>query len=110
MDEQKKEQKMQYTERLIAQVVRKIETMQEEIAWPAINNQDISAGDVLNQLRELLRVEAPDGKIGTLAVDEDGFFVMGETHITGERVISTRPGDFNGVVWSEEMDRPPRPE
>ena len=104
------EQKMQYTERLIAQMVRKIEAMQDEVAGQAANNQDISADDVLNQLRGLLRVEAPDGKIGTLAVDEGGFFVMGETRITGERVISTRPGDFNGVVWSEEMDRPPRPE
>jgi hypothetical protein len=33
-----------------------------------------------------------------------------DARATGLRVISGRPGGFNGVVWSEEMDRPARDE
>jgi hypothetical protein len=108
MNEQKKEQKMQYMERVLTQLVERIEALREEAAGPACYGKDISADHVYDQLDALLQVDTPDGETGTLTVGETGLSTVLSTRITGVRVISTRPGDFNGVVWNEEMDRPPR--
>jgi hypothetical protein len=105
MDEQKKEQKMQYMEELLTQVVRGINAVQEEAAGAAIEGRDISADRVCDLLDEVLTVDEPDGRRGKLAVDEYGIFVMLGARITGMYEIGPR---FNGVVWSEEMDRAPR--
>src|SRR5215208_583747 len=108
MDEQKKEQKMQYTEDVLKQLVRGIKEMQEVAASAAIAGRDIPADSVCDQLDALLRVDTPDGETGTLTVDEASLSIVLGARITGLRMISTRPGDFNGVVWSEEMDRAPK--
>ncbi len=52
------------------------------------------------------------GGAGTLRVDDDTGkpYIITGARVTGLRIISTRPGDFNGVVWNEEMDRAPRKE
>jgi hypothetical protein len=105
MDAQRMEQKIRFTERLLAQLVERIENLQEEVAGPAREGKGVSAAWVCDRLEGLLEVEDPGGKLGTLVADERGLSILIGTRITGERVISTRPGDFNGVVWSEEMDR-----
>jgi hypothetical protein len=105
MDEQKKEQKIKYMENVIKQLVRGIDAMHEEAAGAAIAGRDMSADSVCDQLDKLLEIDTPDGETGTLTVDEGGLSIVLGARITGLRVISTRPGDFNGVVWSEEMDR-----
>jgi hypothetical protein len=110
MDAQKMERKMQFTEGLIQQLVEGIEALQNEVADYSIYDKDISASLVGDRLRDLLKVEAPDGKPGTLMSAGGDWMIGGSTRITGEYQISTVPGDFNGWVWNEEMDRPPREE
>jgi hypothetical protein len=93
---------------LIEELVRQIQDLQEEIAAPAVYGKSVSAKSVAERLDDLLQVEDPGGKVGTLAVDGYGWSIMLGSRITGERVISTDPEGFNGVVWSEEMNRAPR--
>ena len=102
--------KIEYMEGLLTQLVTQIEAMHEEAAGAAIRGEDISADYVVDQLDDLLRVEDPGGKVGALTVDENGLCIMLGARVTGEREISTRPGDFNGVVWDEDMDRAPKDE
>lgn len=102
--------KVKYMTGLIAQLVEKIEALQEEVAAPAIYGQDISANRVCDRLEALLEVEAPDGETGKLSADEGGVSIIYGVKITGMRVISGVPGAFEGVVWSEEMDRAPKPD
>ena len=99
--------KVRYMNGLIVRLVRQIEDLQEEIAAPAVYGESVSAKTVADRLDDLLQVEDPGGKIGTLTADEKGLSIFLGARITGERVISTDPEGFNGVVWSEEMDRAP---
>jgi hypothetical protein len=86
--------KIKYMEGLLAQLVRKIEDMREEVAASAVYGKDISARHVADQLDGVLEVEDPGGKVGTLTIDENGIFIMLGTRITGLREISTHPEDF----------------
>jgi hypothetical protein len=97
-----------YMNGLIEQLVRRIEALQEEMAAPAIYKESVPAETVCERLDDMLQVEDPGGKTGTLTASDDGWSIFLDARITSERIISKRPGDFNGVVWSEEMDRAPR--
>ena len=93
---------VRYLNDLLARLVRQIEDLQEEVAAPAAYGKSVSAKSVAERLDDLLRVEDPGGKAGTLtAGEEDGWSIFLDSRITGERVISTDPDDFNGVVWSK---------
>ena len=80
-------EKLEYMDGLLAQLVQGIEAIQEELAGAAIYGKDVSAEHVRGQLDNLLVVEAPDGKPGTLAADEGGFFLMGSTTMATDEII-----------------------
>ncbi len=101
--------KVRYMNDLILRIVRQIQDLQEEIGAPAFYGQSVSAKSVSDRLDDMLQVEDPGGKTGTLTADENGgLSIFLGSRIRGMREISTRPGGFNGVVWSEEMDRASR--
>jgi hypothetical protein len=105
----KEQEQIQWASRLVNQLVRKVEALQEEAAGRSIRGKDVSADWLCDQLDDLLQATTPDGKSGRLSSDgDDNFHIVLGTRITGESVISTHPGDFNGAVWDEAMDRAPK--
>jgi hypothetical protein len=107
-------EKFDYASRVIAELVRRVEALMETpVAGRLIERAD-SAEDLdalLDQVSALLDdIEAPSGERGRLGVDPDSDkpYVVTHARVTGEHVVSSRPGDFSGVVWNEEMDRPPK--
>jgi hypothetical protein len=96
-----------YASRVIAELVRRVEALMEtpeagRLYDRAASDEDLDALLVhVSALRD--DIEAPSGGRGRLGVDPDTGKPYGVTHA---RV--TRERDFNGVVWNEEMDRPPK--
>jgi hypothetical protein len=76
------EEKMQYMEDLIKQLVRGIEDMHTVVTgMAAIAGRDIPADSVCDQLDALLRVDAPDGKPSTLVVDDDEISIVNTSRL-----------------------------
>jgi len=101
-------EKFDYARRVIAELVRRVEALMETpeagrlIQRTASGDEDLDA--LLDQVSALLDdIEAPSGGRGRLGVDPDTGepYVVTHARVTGER-------DHNGVVWNEEMDRPPK--
>src|SRR5215217_7754968 len=100
-------EKFDYVERVIAELVRRVEALTEtpgadRLYARAASDEDL--GTLLDQVSALRDdIEAPSGGQGTLGVDPDTGreYVVTHARVTGER-------DSNGVVWNEEMDRPPK--
>ncbi len=98
MDEQKKGPELK--ERL-AEVVRKIEALQEEVAVFSIEDKDISSDWVFDQLAELLVTEEPDGQKGELAYDEeDGSVYV----ILDARAIGSTRTHADGTITHHALD------
>lgn len=103
------EEKIRYLNTLVVHLVHGVNELQEKLAGLDIEGGKADPGQILDQLDELLKVESPSGETGTLiAHEDDRWSIVFGARITGLRIMSTKPGDFNGVVWSEEMDRAPR--
>jgi hypothetical protein len=103
------EERMQYADGLIAQLVDRIEQLQGEISDYALEDGALRARWVSDELRDLLMVEAAGGQSsGTLMSVDGGWMIGGRTsEVTSVYEIGPK---FKGVVWNEEMDRPPKEE
>jgi hypothetical protein len=110
-------EKFDYVERVVVELVRRVDALLETPEAGrliervhAVDGGDEDLHALLDQVGRLHDdIETPGGGRGTLYAEPDGRLgIITDVRITGMREISTRPGDFNGVVWNEEMDRAPR--
>ncbi len=109
-------EKFDYAQRVVVELVRRVDALLETPEAGRLIMRSVSDGGdedldaLLDQVGHLRHdIETPDGGRGPLYAEPDGRLgIITDVRITGMRVISTRPGDFNGVVWNEEMDRAPR--